>query len=63
MTRNDTAHTAVRLINHFMKVHGDTMTRQVRRQLDRLDWKAVSRKRDRRGQRCPYERAPYEVRS
>lgn len=61
MARNDTPQTAIRLIKHFMKAHGDTMTRQVRRQLDRLSWKAATPTRFRRGERCVYERAPYET--
>lgn len=45
------------LINSCMAQNGDVMTRQVSRQLQRYRWKAMFRGSQRRGQRCPYERA------
>lgn len=46
-----------KLINHFMAQNGGVMTRQVSRQLQRYRWKAHVTARNRRGQRCSYERA------
>lgn len=46
-----------KLINKLMADNGDVMTRQVSRQLQRYRWKAMSKARDRRGKRCPYERS------
>ena len=41
MARVDTQQTNFRLINHFMAKNGDVMTRQVKRQLERLRDKAA----------------------